>query len=288
MPWRGSARAGPTPIWSPWPGIVWPPIWSIDRATPGTSRLAGSAISARSSGGCARPSWSALPRARVPSRRAAGSWLRGSAVDISSAWRRRCWSSARSAGCRSPSGPSKRQARVARALLALSEATRLRDLAKEKPEVTALWLAAEKGVSDANRAVDEAGVQEVAQRLAVLGGEVRSGLEAARRDRALLDAVAKLRSSKQDQRHSGADAEYARAFGEAGLDVDRESPEAVGAKLRARPGALDAAVAALDDWALERRAGKQPLARWREPAGGSPRRRPRPLPRPSACRALAI
>ena len=63
----------------------------------------------------------------------------------------------------------------------------------------------------------------------------------------------------------GADAEYTRAFREAGLDIDGDAPEEVAAKLRARPGVLDALVAALDDWALERRAGKQPVSRWSRP-----------------------
>jgi len=158
-----------------------------------------------------------------------------------------------------------RQARIARAELALSEATVLRDQAKEKPEDPAKWQAAMKGVTDAARALDEAGGQDIAERLAVLRAEVRTGLQAARRDRALLDAVANVRSSKQDLRHSGADAEYTQAFREAGLDVDGDSPDEVGAKLKFRPAAVEAAVAALDDWALERRAGKQPVSRWRRP-----------------------
>jgi len=158
-----------------------------------------------------------------------------------------------------------RQARIARAELALSEATVLCDQAKKKPEDVAKWLAAAKGVHEATRALAEAGGQEIAERLALLRGEVQAGLEAARRDRALFDAVANVRSSKQDLRHAGADAAYAQAFREAGLDIDGDSPDQVGAKLHFRPAAVDPAVAALDDWALERRAGKQPVARWRRP-----------------------
>ena len=158
-----------------------------------------------------------------------------------------------------------RQAHVARAELALKAASLKHDEAQEKPEDPESWLAAMQAVRDASGAVAEAGVQEITERLATLRGEVRSRLEAARRDRALLDAVANVRSSKQDLRHSGADAEYTRAFREAGLDVDGESPEEVGAKLAVRSGAVDTAVAALDDWALERRAGKQPVSRWRRP-----------------------
>ena len=158
-----------------------------------------------------------------------------------------------------------RQARIARAEWALNEATSKRDKAQDKPDDPTSWMAAAQAVSDAAAAVNEAGVPEIVERLAVLRGDVRSRLEAARRDRALLDAVASVRSSKQDLRHSGADAEYTRAFREAGLDVDGESAEEVGGKLRVRSGVVDAAVAALDDWALERRAGNQPMSRWRRP-----------------------
>jgi serine/threonine-protein kinase len=158
-----------------------------------------------------------------------------------------------------------RLARNARAELALKEATVLRNQALEKADDPAKWQAAAKGVHDAGRALDEGGGQEIAQRLAVLRVEVQSGLEAARRDRALIEAVANVRSSKQDLRSAGADAAYTRAFREAGLDVDGDSPEEVGAKLSARPAAVDAAVAALDDWALERKAGKQLVSRWRRP-----------------------
>ncbi len=158
-----------------------------------------------------------------------------------------------------------RQARVARAQVALRGATMLRDQANAEPSNEQKWITAGYAIADATRAFDDAGGPEIAERLAVLRDEVHAGLEAARRDRTLLEAVATVRSSKQDLRHAGADTEYTRAFREAGLDIDGDSPEEVGAKLRARPAAVDAAVAALDDWALERRAGKQPRSRWCRP-----------------------
>jgi eukaryotic-like serine/threonine-protein kinase len=158
-----------------------------------------------------------------------------------------------------------RGARVTQAERALTDAITARNKAQETPTEPAAWEAAAKAVSDAARPVREAGVPEIEERLAVLRSEVRSQLEAARRDRPLLNAVANVRSSKQDLRHSGADAEYTRAFREAGLDIDGDLPEEVGAKLRARARVVDALVAALDDWALERRAGKQPASRWRRP-----------------------
>ncbi len=141
----------------------------------------------------------------------------------------------------------------------------LRDQANAEPSNEQKWITAGDAIADATRAFDDAGGPEIAERLAVLRNEVHAGLEAARRDRTLLEAVATVRSSKQDLRHAGADTEYTRAFREAGLDIDGDSPEEVGAKLRARPAAVNAAVAALDDWALERRAGKQPRSRWCRP-----------------------
>jgi serine/threonine-protein kinase len=158
-----------------------------------------------------------------------------------------------------------RQARMARAELAMAEAGRLRDQAIEDLYNDQKWAAAEKGIADAARAFAEAGRSEATERLTVMRDEIHAAREEARRDRALLDAVANVRSGKQDLRHAGADAEYARAFREAGLDVDSESAEEIAAKLKARPAALNAVVAALDDWALERRAGKQPVSRWRRP-----------------------
>jgi tetratricopeptide (TPR) repeat protein len=158
-----------------------------------------------------------------------------------------------------------REARVARADLALGEATNVRDQAKRNPDDPAGWEAAAKAVADASRAVREAGIADIEERLATLRGEVRSQLESARRDRKLINALATARDSKQDLRHSGVDAEYMRAFRAAGLDIDGDPAEEIGSKIRARSGAVDAVVAALDDWALERRAAKQPMSRWRRP-----------------------
>ncbi len=158
-----------------------------------------------------------------------------------------------------------RQARAAKAALALSEATLLRDQALDEPNNEQKWLAAATAIAEASRAFTEAGRSEATERLAAMQSQVQAGLKAARRDRTLLAAVAKVRSSKQDLRHLGADAKYSLAFRDADLDIDGESPDEIGAKLRERPAAIDGAVAALDDWALERRAGKQPVARWRRP-----------------------
>ena len=126
----------------------------------------------------------------------------------------------------------------------------------------------------------EGGEPESAHRLAALRNEVQAGLVAARRDRTLLDALADVRTSKEDLGTAGADAAYARAFREAGLDVDGVPPAEVGAALKARPASVAvAAAAALDDWALVRRQDGQPAERLPPATGGGPRRRPRPVPR---------
>jgi tetratricopeptide (TPR) repeat protein len=159
-----------------------------------------------------------------------------------------------------------RQARMARAELAMAEAGRLRDEAVKEPDNDEKWLVAERGIAEAARAIADAGRSEATERLAAMRDHVHAGREAARRDRKLLDALYSVRSSKQDLRHSGTDARYTEAFREAGLDIDGAPAEEIAAKLRVQPAVvLDSVVAALDDWALERRAGKQPVSRWRRP-----------------------
>ncbi len=146
-----------------------------------------------------------------------------------------------------------RQTQAARVMLALNEATLLRDQAAASPDHVSKWEAAAKGVEAAGNALAEIREPQPAIRLMALRNEVQSGLLAARRDQILLDALAHVRTSKQDLGTSGADAAYARAFREAGLDVDALPPAEIGAALKARPESVaEAAAAALDDWALVR------------------------------------
>ncbi len=146
-----------------------------------------------------------------------------------------------------------RQTQAACVMLALNEATLLRDQAAASPDHVSKWEAAAKGVEAAGNALAEIREPQPAIRLMALRNEVQSGLLAARRDQILLDALAHVRTSKQDLGTSGADAAYARAFREAGLDVDALPPAEIGAALKARPESVaEAAAAALDDWALVR------------------------------------
>jgi serine/threonine-protein kinase len=146
-----------------------------------------------------------------------------------------------------------RQAREARVALAWKEATLLRDQATRAPEDVARWEAAAKGLADAERASVEAGDPETPARLSALRGAINGGLADARRDRALVEAVARVRTNKGDLGRVGTDAAYSRAFMEAGLDVNGLPPAEVGAALAKRPApVVSAAAAALDDWSLVR------------------------------------
>ncbi len=159
-----------------------------------------------------------------------------------------------------------RQSRAARAELALKEATLLGNQAASAPDDVAKWEAAAKEIEVAGHLMEEGGESESARRLAALRNEVQDGLLAARRDHTLLEALADVRTSKQDLGDAGADAAYARAFREAGLDIDATPPAAVGAALNARPASVAlAAAAALDDWSLVRWLDRQPGALVRRP-----------------------
>ncbi len=74
----------------------------------------------------------------------------------------------------------------------------------------ARWEAAAKEIEVAGNALGEGGEPESASRLVALRNEVQAGLVAARRDRTLLDALADIRTSKQDLGLAGADAAYGR------------------------------------------------------------------------------
>jgi eukaryotic-like serine/threonine-protein kinase len=87
----------------------------------------------------------------------------------------------------------------------------------------------------------------------------KEGAEAAARaaetDRLLLDKLVEIRSGKADDPDGSiSDHDYSAAFREAGIDVTALPASDAGAKIRARPPMVAAAlVAALDDWAAVRR-----------------------------------
>jgi serine/threonine-protein kinase len=159
-----------------------------------------------------------------------------------------------------------RSARAAAVERLLGEVTTLRGVASKEPEEVARWEAVLTALRQADVAVASGGDPEARRRLAALRQETQVGADSARRDRALLDIVADIRSRKDDFGFSGIDDAYDRAFRDAGLNVDGAPPAESGARLKARPASVAvAAAAALDDWALVRRSDRQKDVRWRRP-----------------------
>jgi serine/threonine-protein kinase len=144
-----------------------------------------------------------------------------------------------------------------------TEARVYHELALKDPENAAYW----DGESSAlGLAWPSAKTLDDASRLEALSREARERATAARRDKALLDAVAKVRSGRRALGVAGTDDAYTRAFRDAGLDLEVLSPAEFGSRLKARPESVAVkAAAALDDWALVRRGDSPRDARWRSP-----------------------
>src|SRR4029077_7510210 len=97
----------------------------------------------------------------------------------------------------------------------VNQAVTLRDQAKANPEDLSRWQVALAAVRQAETARDEG----ARPRLLALRAEVQAGLDAAQRDKALLDRLIDIRSAEADDPDgSDTDAAYADAFREAGID----------------------------------------------------------------------
>jgi eukaryotic-like serine/threonine-protein kinase len=133
----------------------------------------------------------------------------------------------------------------------VGQAVTLRDQATGNPEDVARWQVALAAVKQAEAAQDEL----AAPRLLALREEVQTGLDAAQRDKTLLDCLVDIRSAEADGRDgSDTDVAYADAFRAAGIDVAELPPAEVVARIKARPPSVAMALAgALDDWAATRR-----------------------------------
>ena len=133
----------------------------------------------------------------------------------------------------------------------VGQAVTLRDQALDQPEEISRWQVALAAIHQA----EAAGDQGAAPRLQALRTEVQAGLDAARRDKTLLEHLADIRSAEADDPDgSVTDHDYADAFSEAGIDLASLPPEEAGAKMKARPPSVTLALAAaLDDWAGIRR-----------------------------------
>ena len=140
----------------------------------------------------------------------------------------------------------------------VGQAVTLRDQARTNPEDLSRWQVALAAVEQA-----EAGGDAPAHdRLLALRTEIQAGLDAARRDKALLDRLVDIRSAEADDPDgSDTDAAYADAFREAGIDCASLPAAEAGAKIKARPASVALALAgALDDWAAIRRGRRKDAA----------------------------
>jgi tetratricopeptide (TPR) repeat protein len=148
-----------------------------------------------------------------------------------------------------------RQAQASRLALALREVNLLRGQAQADPEGDPVkWHAALQAVKRAEDllgplidAASQCRVRELAEQLG-LATQTADG------DAALLREAVDIRSAWKDLGHAASDAAYARAFRNAGIDVDALGPEAAGAKIKSRPAGVGLGMAgALDVWAGNRR-----------------------------------
>jgi len=144
-----------------------------------------------------------------------------------------------------------RQARAAATDRVVGQAVTLRDQALAHRDDLSRWHVSLAAVEQA-----EAGGDASARaRLLALRTEIQVGLDAAQRDRTLLDRLVDIRCAEADDPDGSAtDDAYANAFREAGIDLASLPPAEAGAKIRARPPSVALALAvALDDWAAIRR-----------------------------------
>jgi serine/threonine-protein kinase len=164
--------------------------------------------------------------------------------------------------------------REARLLLRQARSAPLGDAGKLREALAAL-----KAETVARTAAVSADVQQQAEDLTA---ELEREARAVQRDRRLLAALLEVRGPREgpkfrtDDRglmtalaEPSADEQFAAAFREwdATLDVDALSTQEAAARLRGRPPAVRTEViAALDEWASERRQQRMPQARWRRVA----------------------
>jgi serine/threonine-protein kinase len=149
-----------------------------------------------------------------------------------------------------------RQAQTARLELALREVNLLRDQAQADPVGDLVkWHLALEAVKRAEDLLGPLIGRESQRRVQELGNHVAAAAEAAERDAGLLRETVDIRSAEADDPDgSASDAAYAKAFRDAGIDIDALGADAAVAQINARPAAVvQALAAALDDWAGQRR-----------------------------------
>jgi serine/threonine-protein kinase len=149
-----------------------------------------------------------------------------------------------------------RRDRASRLEMALREVNLLRSQAEADPEGDPRkWHAAAQAVKRADDLLGPLIDKDSQQRVRELEDEVATAAQAADRDAALLRQTVDIRSAEADDPGgSASDAAYARAFRDAGIDIDALGSDGAAAKIRGRPsGVALALAAALDDWAAQRR-----------------------------------
>ncbi len=164
----------------------------------------------------------------------------------------------------------RRQARRAASAIVLRDVELLRDEAAADPTGDPeKWRSASIAsmrttpmLADAPRAMRE--------RLSLLGEEVERGFNRAEADRRLLDRLDLIRYRADEGELAVADAQFAAAFREAGLDLSASGPAEIGRALASRPHHVkEAIIAVLDCWAIVRRdrepRGRDEIGPWQVP-----------------------
>jgi serine/threonine-protein kinase len=148
-----------------------------------------------------------------------------------------------------------RQERAQRVELALREAQLLQGQAERAGDDRDHWIAAVDAARALERLAGDADDDPTRRTITKLVKTVNDGADAAERDRKLLDGIIGVHSRGDDDPDgSVGDARFARAFREAGFEVDILGAEATAARIRSRPPEMVRTLArALDTWAAMRR-----------------------------------
>ena len=147
-----------------------------------------------------------------------------------------------------------RQARRARAAMALSEVRLLLEQAQAQADDSTRWRTALAGLQGAEKVVDARADAASRTQISEFRGAIASGAAAADRDRVLLGKLSDTRAGKHDLGPGAAEEAYAKAFREAGLDVETAPVELLATAIKKRPPPVQAELARhLDDWAGMRR-----------------------------------
>jgi tetratricopeptide (TPR) repeat protein len=164
----------------------------------------------------------------------------------------------------------------------MREASLLVEQARADPLSAAGSATYEKAVLAASKAGDvaRAGASEAVRRQAEqLRDEMQAEAEAAARDRRLLARLLETRGPREGPKfrrddkgmtalaEPTAEEQFSSAFRDWGLDVDATPAAESAARLKARPAAVvTEVIAALDEWAIQRRMDGKPDAEWRRVA----------------------